>query len=210
MQQLQHVMCVCQLEHIHSHRYLSSISAPSHRAAALHVWVPSITCLVLRRCLLLRAAECVTGCCGRVCYWLGFSAVWPTGNAPTVQAQLPLGKLNVIFGQTTAAAKQETSTASFQDLYMHAPNGTYTLRFSTNSDLVCPSSYLCCAMLCSLCCAVPCCAVPCCALPRCAFPCCAPVLCSRAALPCCAVQRCPTLHTSLHDLLCISLKSFFS
>ena len=184
MQQLQHVMCDCQHEHIHSHRYLSSISAPSHRAAALHVWVPSITCLVLRRCLLLRAAECVTGCCGRVCYWLGFSAVWPTGNAPTVQAQLPLSKLSVIFGQTTAAAKQETSIASFQDLYMHAPNGTYTLRFSTTSDLVCPSSYLCCVMLCSLCCAVPCCAVLCFASL------CFPLLCSCAVLACCAPMLC--------------------
>ena len=63
-------------------------------------------------------------------------AVWPTGNAPAVQAVLPLSSVNLIFGETTATAHQQTGIASFEDLYMHAPNNTYAVQFATISDLV--------------------------------------------------------------------------
>lgn len=68
--------------------------------------------------------------------FFGCCAVWPTGNAPTVQAQLSLSNLSVIFGQTTVAANRQTGIASFKDLYMHAPNNTYPIQFSPTSDLV--------------------------------------------------------------------------
>ena len=63
-------------------------------------------------------------------------AVWPTGNAPAFQAVLPLSNVSLIFGQTTATAHQQTGIASFNDLYMHAPNNIYAVQFATTSDLV--------------------------------------------------------------------------
>ena len=70
---------------------------------------------------------------------LSVLAVWPTGQAPTVQAQLALSHLSVIFGQTTATADPTTGIAQYQDLYMHAPSSVYWVNFTATSGLVgCP------------------------------------------------------------------------
>ena len=62
--------------------------------------------------------------------------MWPTGSAPSVQAQLQSRDLSIIFGQTTATADHTTGIAQYQDLYMHAPNGSYSVCFAATSDLI--------------------------------------------------------------------------
>ena len=126
----------------------------THGAAALHMGLPDVS-----GCVYYWLLGVLCSVAGRQC----------THSSSSSSIEQPQRHLRTDNSCSKTRKKKKTSIAGFQDLYMHAPNGTYTLRFTTTSDLVCPSFYLKCAVL--PCCAVPCRAVPCRAVPCRAVPC---------------------------------------